>query len=172
MYQVDKKDKVFKLHEVPKFDIGAPIPVVLATDVDLVLAYYVSQGDKRYSPRLKWLLRDSIAVITFTSFYAHMFGPPNDEAFAGHPLSKRGLAAYYAFEIKQSSWLRRLERMNSVHMFHDRNRFMKDKKHFIFAFHDNTFECIADGFDVRVERQPFKAVISDICDQLRMFKVD
>ena len=58
----------------------------------------------------------------FEHCYAHMFGPPNDEALRGHPLAGRGLRPYAAFEIRQSSWLRRLERMNSVHPRHDRER--------------------------------------------------
>jgi hypothetical protein len=75
-----------------------------------------------------------------------MFGPPNDEAFAGHPLSVRGLTPYGVFEVKNSSWVRRLERMNSVHPRHKPERFAR-LKHFIFTFHDTTFECIAEGFE-------------------------
>jgi hypothetical protein len=45
------------------------------------------------------------AIVTFDS-YAHMFGPPNDEAFPGHPLAERGLTPYAFFVIQNSSWLR------------------------------------------------------------------
>ena len=47
-----------------------------------------------------------------------MFGPPNDEAFDGHPLARRGLRPYGAFEVTHSSWIRQLEQMNSVHPHH------------------------------------------------------
>ena len=36
--------------------------------------------------------------------------------------------------------------MNAVHPNHDRARFLARRRHFIFAFHDSTFECIAEGF--------------------------
>jgi hypothetical protein len=44
-----------------------------------------------------------------------MMGAPNEEAIAGHPLSDRGVEAFAAFEVKNSSWIRNLELMNSVH---------------------------------------------------------
>lgn len=86
-----------------------------------------------------------IAVVTFRHAYVHLFGPPNDEAFDGHPLAARGLRPYAAFEIEQSSWMHRLERMNSVHQRHRPERFEAYKR-YIFAFHDTTFECVAEGF--------------------------
>jgi hypothetical protein len=36
--------------------------------------------------------------------------------------------------------------MNSIHRGHDRDRFMKNKRHFIFTFHDSMFEVIANGY--------------------------
>jgi hypothetical protein len=72
------------------------------------------------------------------------------EAFAGHPLADRGLTPYGVFEIRESSWVRKLERMNAVHRYHDKHRFMRDKKHFVFSFHDTTFECVAESFTVEV----------------------
>ena len=84
-------------------------------------------------------------VVQFESPYAHMFGPPNDEAFSGHPLASRGVAPYRVFEVDNSSWLKSLERMNSVHPHHRSEQFA-GYKHYIFAFHDSTFECIAKSF--------------------------
>jgi len=43
--------------------------------------------------------------------------------------------------------------MNSVHRLHDRDQFLKSKRHFIFAFHDSTFECIAHNFDVSIHKE-------------------
>ena len=87
-----------------------------------------------------------MVVVRFRRPYAHMFGPPNDEAFEGHPLAARGLASYAVYEVRRSSWLRRLERMNAVHWNHRPERFLARLRHFVFAFHDATFECIAEGF--------------------------
>src|SRR5262245_63708733 len=68
---------------------------------------------------------------------------PNDEAFAGHPLANRGLMPYGAFVIESSSWIRRLEQMNSAHPCHKPERFWA-RKHYVLTFHDSTFECVAD----------------------------
>lgn len=89
-----------------------------------------------------------IAIVDFASPLQHMFGPPNDEAFQGHPLMDRGLRPYSAAEVIESSWLRAAERMNAVHPSHDTSQFMADRRHFIFAFHDSTFECIAEGYAI------------------------
>ena len=92
---------------------------------------------------------EEIALITFDGCDAHMFGPPNDEAFEWHPLASRGLAPYAAFRIENSSWIRQLEKMNSVHSEHRPERFWR-LQHLIFAFHDSTFECICGSFAVSV----------------------
>jgi len=74
-----------------------------------------------------------------------MFGPPNDEGLHGHPLAERGLEPYGVFVVSPSSWLRALVRMNAVHPRH-RDEHFDGLCHFVFTFHDSTFECIARGF--------------------------
>jgi hypothetical protein len=97
-------------------------------------------------------------LVRFTRPIAHMFGPPNDEAFAGHPLAQRGLEPYSVFEVHQSSWIRALERMNSVHPRHRPEAYAR-YKHFVFAFHDSVFECIAEGFELSAYRGSVSAVL-------------
>jgi hypothetical protein len=155
MYSVDEKDTVVELTHAPRPDAGAPLPIVLADDYRLLLAYLLSEPDPDWDGSyVNVVSPDSegmeVAVIRFRRPYAHMFGPPNDEAFSGHPLANRGLSPYAVFEVRQSSWIRQLERMNSVHPQHEREWFMANKKHFVFAFHDSTFECIAEGFEVEL----------------------
>jgi hypothetical protein len=89
---------------------------------------------------------DFIVLVTFAQPYAHFFGPPNDEAFSGHPLSDRGLKPYGAYRVEDSSWVRQLERMNRVHEFHQPERFAA-LTHYVLAFHDSTFECVAADFE-------------------------
>ena len=95
-----------------------------------------------------------------------MFGPPNDEAFDGHPLASRGLTPYAEFEVIDSSWLRQLEKMNSVHPYHNRERFMANLHHFVFAFHDSTFECIAASFSVSIHRGSLTASVEHVLEFL------
>jgi hypothetical protein len=104
---------------------------------------------------------EPVALVLFEPCYAHMFGPPNDEAFGGHPLAARGLHPSGAFEITHSSWIRRLERMNSVHPSHRPDRFWK-RRHFVFAFHDKTLECVCDRFEVLTTRGSLTSVLSEM----------
>lgn len=87
-----------------------------------------------------------VVVVSFVRPYAHMFGPPNDEALDGHPLWGRGLGFYGAFRVVDSSWIRGLVKMNSVHERHDPKVFERFE-HYILTFHDSTLECVAEGFD-------------------------
>jgi hypothetical protein len=38
--------------------------------------------------------------------------------------------------------------MNSVHPYHNKDNFLEGKRHFILAFHDSTFECIANSYAI------------------------
>jgi hypothetical protein len=154
MYEVDDGDEVIELKTAPQSSVGAPNPMVLAGERDVFLAYFTEGkscgGGGSVSVVDINTDGESVAVVRFRHCWAHMFGPPNDAAFAGHPLADRGLTPYGVFEIRESSWVRKLERMNAVHQYHDKHRFMRDKKHFVFSFHDATFECVAESFTVEV----------------------
>jgi hypothetical protein len=89
---------------------------------------------------------DRFVSVTLESCYCHYFGPPSDETFGSHPLAARGLHSFGVFEVLNSSWVRALERVNSIHPRHERVRHRYNlMKHFVFAFHDSTFECVAMG---------------------------
>ena len=158
MYTVDNQDTVTKLCNLPQSSVGAPIPVVLASEQDVLLAYYIEEDSED---------REVFAIIRFERCIAHMFGPPNDEAFQGHPLAKRGLAAYSFFEIQHSSWIRTLEEINRVHPYHDRERFLKDKVHFIASFHDSTFECIAKSYSYETAEGSMKDAIQKMAESIQ-----
>ena len=152
MYKVDRQDRVERLTGFPQSDIGAPVPVVVAGEHTTVVTYYVQNtpdgwDDKAVISVRPDTKRDLVASIVFRFCYGHIFGPPNDEAFEEHPLSSRGLEPYDAFEILDSSWIRSLVKMNSVHPYHDKSKFLQSKRHFILSFHDSTFECIAESYE-------------------------
>ena len=152
MYQVDEKDKVIELENVPQSSVGSPLPIILSDEHRILLAYMAqdtpSDWDGSYVHTVNPITSDEpLALVEFSSYSSFMFGAPNNEAFEGHPLASRGLQPYGAFQIENSSWIRQLERMNSVHPYHKPERFAR-LKHFIFAFHDSTFECVAESFIV------------------------
>lgn len=140
MYTPDDQDKVEVMKDAPHPASSATDPVMMAEEDILLLAYYV------VGPPGPSFGADEVAVLTFQGALAHMFGMPNDKVLKGHPLAGRGLEPYRLHEVHNSSWLRALERIHSVHDRHDPEIFMRDKKHYIFTFHDSTFECIAEGF--------------------------
>lgn len=126
--------------------------MIMADDWRVVLAYYAASTQSwTGTPRIVDPMKsdEPIALIR-VDCRAHMFGPPNDEAFHAHPLASRGLQPYRAFRIENPSWIWKMERMNRVHEHHKSERF-KELQHLIFVFHESTFECICRVFDVRNE---------------------
>lgn len=169
MYVVDELDTVLQLYDAPCPDAGAPLPVVLCNEHNLFLAYIVATqeagGIREISPKTSGL---PIAIVKFLFYRSYMFGSPNDEAFMGHPLAGRGLQPYAAFEIEQSSWIRQLERMNAIHPNHKPELFAS-YRHFVFAFHDSTFEVVADSFEVQLMSGSMRSAVSKMVE---MFSQD
>ena len=153
MYSVDERDGVIELHDVPQSSVGAPAPVILSDERKLLLGYIIQDRDSSFSRA------EHFALIEFRGYWSYMFGAPNDEAIDGHPLATRGLNPYGSFEVQDSSWIRQVERMNSVHPNHDPKRFDR-YKHYVFAFHDSTFECIAEEFTISEHHGSFGSLIT------------
>lgn len=167
MYSVSTSDKPRRVSSAPQSSVGAPCPVLFAGEHTLRLAYYLEPGrltgDWTSAPiraARPGGPEELCAIVSFDRAYAHMFGPPNDEAFAGHPLAARGLEPYSVFEVEGSSWLHRLVQMNSVHPYHRAEQF-KDFKHWVFSFHDTTFECIALSFTIDLAHGTPWSVLED-----------
>ena len=164
MYHVDDKDIVVPLQGVPQSSVGAPRPIVIADEYVVVLAYDLEDYGRPWkeAPRVTFSIdsAEDMAIVRFDG-HTHMFGPPNDEAFLGHPLASRGLERFGAFKIENSSWIRQLERMNSVHPSHHPERYSK-LQHIVFTFHDSTFECVCERFDVRTAGGPMREVTPEI----------
>lgn len=165
MYSVDRKDRVVELSDAPTPSVGAPCPMILASESYLILAFLLESTPAGWDGTTVRVVGENtsvepVALVTFQHSFAHFFGPPNDEAYSGHPLASRGLRPYRVFEILDSSWIRALERMNSVHPCHRPERF-KDLRHFIFAFHDSTFECVARNFSTSVRDGSVASVLAE-----------
>ena len=114
-------------------DPGSPRPSVSAGDGGLTLTY-VAEHEKHVR-------------ITFVAPLVHYFGPPDDETLEAHPLAAAGLTRHAAFETHNSRWVEELRTMNRAHPQHSNVRFDR-LRHFIWTFHDSTFECLAENFAV------------------------
>lgn len=170
MYEVDERDAVVELSDVPRSSPGAPLPVVVADEHHVQLAYLADARDRDWDGidvRVVDLRSDEpVVLVTFERARAWFHGPPSDEAFAGHPLAARGLHPYAVFRIDGSSWVRGLERMNTVHPHHRPERYA-DLHHYVFAFHDSTFECVADDFSARPVDGPLASGALDMARALQ-----
>ena len=163
MYQVDENDRVIELKDMPQSSIGTPHPFVMSDEFTIVLAYYLSNVPKNWDGATVRIVGpdtegEPVALVQFKGYYAYAFGPPNDEAFSGHPLASRGLMPYGVYLVENSSWIRSLERLNSVHPHHNPSRF-EELKHFVFAFHDSAFECVAREFNISIHTGSIRGIM-------------
>ena len=171
MYPVDGQDAVLSLAEVPCPNIGAPLPVVVASDNQVLLAYIEFQPlPKDWDGTSCEIVthhskEKQIVLVEFLRPRAHFFGPPSDEILSGHPLADRGLKPYSVFEVTNSSWLRAIIRMDSVHPRHDPKSFT-GLRHFVFVFHDSTFECIARSCQVTRYLGSLRSALQTLIERL------
>ncbi|MBO3697305.1 hypothetical protein [Roseivirga sp. E12] len=164
MYELKGNDRVEELKNFPQSDIGAPLPTVLASENGLYVIYYLQntpEGWDGSSVRIQTMSSEDqpIGIVEFKHCYAHYFGSPNDEAIEGHPLYSGGVGPYAVHEVHNSSWIAKHEEMNSVHPHHSKTAFLRDKRHFIMVFHDTTFECIANSYEIDYYRGSLNGAI-------------
>jgi hypothetical protein len=142
--------------EIPwpqRWDVGAPLPHVLSSGSRTFVIYNMREPDPNWDGSYANVVDPAsddlhlIAVIEFERCLVHKFGSPNDEVLHGHPLHGRGLVAYAAHTVERSRWIAELMKINSVHSQYDPDAW-KDYQHYLLAFHDETFEAIADSVDV------------------------
>lgn len=129
MYQIDEKDRVVALKDVPRPDSRDPLPVVLAKDGSVILSYIAG--------------RSLTVMITFPFCAQHLFGMPGEKTLNLHPLAGRGLEPYGAYEVKDSSWVKAVKARYSG----------ETRKHFVFTFRDTVFECVAVDLGVELIRE-------------------
>lgn len=148
-----------------QWDNGAPMPHLMASDTRALLAFLLCEPDPAWDGSYVTIKSpqdnqpEPLGLVEFESCLAAKLGAPNDEVFEGHPLSGRGLEAYSAQRVVNSRWLKELEQINSVHRMY-RPESWRDWNHYIFWFHDSTFECVARSFKVETYRTSMKELLS------------
>jgi hypothetical protein len=168
MYCIDQEVLV-ELNGVPQSSVGSPEPVVIS-DEHLTFLAYVVEGKPEWDTRVLTesdlaIFVERVALVEFLRCRSYMFGSPNDEAIHGHPLYMRGLKPYSVFEVQKSTWIRQLEQMNSVHPRHNPNSF-QSLHHYVFTFHDSTFECIAEGHQITEHEKSMGELVQEIKNRL------
>lgn len=151
--------------DFPQSSVGAPMPIVLSDEGNLFLCYYVDDIPAELCSTSIKTDEETVVVVTFELCDTFKFGSPNDEAISGHPLYKNGLRPYSIFKVINSSWIEELEVMNSVHRRHD-NKQYDSLNHYIFVFHDSTFECVAKGMSFQVKADSARNIVKLLVDRL------
>ena len=157
--------RMFQKHDkIVRFDVGfepeAAVsgPVLLQTDNNTFLTFNavrMTSDGKRGAV--------GTGVIEFGGCSVTKFGYPNDEALGGHPLYKHGLEAYGVFEVLCSSWIRQMTEQNRVCFPHTSD---SKNRHFIFTFHDSTFECVADDCRATLSIEPYEQIFRQIAQRV------
>ena len=171
MYSIDKysKDAVRELKDIPQSSVGAPCPMIVADEFKVFVGFYLQDTPTGWNGTTVRVIDPSsadmpIGIVIFKDFVAYCHGMPNDEAFSGHPLYTKGLRPYGAFEVEQSSWIAQLREMNRVHYAHKDAHYAK-YRHFVLAFHDTTFEAVAESYEVQTLRGVLTAVMAQTVNE-------
>jgi hypothetical protein len=146
IYSIDDHDVVIELTGVPEIEPGAPCPELVADEHSITLTYWIPDRPP-YPPATA-----PQAIVRFKGCRFHLAGSPNDETLEGHALYVRGLRHYGAYRVENSSLIRHLARVNTVHPHHDQQHFTR-LNHYIFTFHDSTFECVAESLTATIEQR-------------------
>ena len=148
------------------WDTGAPCPYVLSSAGKTLLIYHLHEMDPNWDGTYANIVDSTsddvfpLVLVEFIGCYSFKFGGANDEVLRGHPLWNKGLEGYQAHIIENSRWIQEERKINSVHAYYNEDRW-KDKKHFIFTFHDELFECITESYKIEVFRDSFLNVIKE-----------
>jgi hypothetical protein len=163
-------------HAVPldfpvQWDIGAPLPQLVVNDYRTFLIFLVREPDPTWDGTYVTIMdpaaghAEPLALVEFKHCASAKLGGPNDEVFHGHPLSGKGLRGYSAQIVRNSRWIAELQAINSVHSQYDPDRWTK-LNHYVFWFHDSTFECVAESFTVELHRTSFANLLDVACKRL------
>jgi hypothetical protein len=104
----------------------------------------ITLGDgKSLILRLRGINREQDVVIEFERVRFFSLGEPRFDGLTNHELWQRGLSPLIAGRIVNSKKIAELDKL-------DPDMASKESSHYIFSFHDETFECIAAGFRAAV----------------------
>jgi hypothetical protein len=128
--------------------------VVLQTENMTILTFIAASEP----PVGQYLEHDKTAIVEFQRCLLTRFGHPNDEARWGMP--KYVNCSYGIYEVKYSSWIKEVVAANRHSFPETRDDYVH--RHFLFAFHDSTFECLADDLSIKVVEQQYSEVLAAV----------
>ncbi len=161
-----KGDEYAEELEFPvRWDTGAPLPHLLVNDRTALLAFLISEPDPNWdgtytiSKSPSDARAEPLGLVEFEHCLSAKLGAPNDDVLEGHPLNGKGLKAYSAQRVVNSRWIRELHAIY-------RGGSWSDLNHYVFWFHDSTFECVARTFRVETFRESFREMLIRMANRL------
>lgn len=123
-------------------DPNAPETTISIDDDIVTLDFYLNYFNyKKYKEGDK-------GKLTFYNCHKYYFGEPNDEGyFMGHHRYKYTELPFGDFYLLKTDWHNDFPMKSKVLNPDTTN---KDLKHFIFFFKENTFECVAKDFKLKL----------------------
>ena len=133
--------------------------VCLQTEAGTFLTFNAMRPAARTSPSgVPYLEEAGTAIVEFKRCLVSRFGYPNDEARWGIPQYKNVSCGIY--EVKDSTWIKEVVRLNRYRFPETKDDYVR--RHFLFAFHDDTFECLADDLTLEVVNEPYHVIFERI----------
>jgi hypothetical protein len=155
----DAPDQIVRLDLGIQPEAAISGAVLVQSEHATFLTFNAMRLTNRTSPRGgRELERAGTAVIEFEGCYLTRFGYPDDEARWGIPRYE-GLS-YGIYEVMNSSWVAEVVQLNR-HAF-PQTQDETDSRHFLFTFHDDTFECLTREMKVEVCDEPYGAIFDRI----------
>lgn len=131
-----------------------PVPYLMVNEYRALLAFFLKDSD-----------REQLGLVQFDLCNAARLGTPNVDVLEGHSLNGKGLEAYRAQRVVNSRWIKELEAINSVHAAH-RPEEWRTLNHYVFWFHDSTFECVGRSYTVETHRMSMKELLGLMVERL------
>ena len=156
MYSIDERDQAVELRELPPPVVDKPLPVIVSTEMTVGLAYRVERRPTAANSGPRGI----VALVTFFEPCACLFGAPNQDGLAAHPLAARGLRSHGAFAVTNSSGVRELKRLEGVSG--RRPERFQMLRHIVLTFQDSTFECAAAAFEFDLAEGSLSSVMSEL----------
>jgi hypothetical protein len=159
-------ESIVEQEEIRPHDFGVtwdpvvPRPLLMQYEDEAYLAFYPREDPIQHDPT------PTVAIFQWHGCDGAVLGPPNDEAVPGHRLWPRGLdGVAWGAEVNNSAWIAHLEKVNSVHARH-RPGWFSQLRHFVLLFKESTFECLAGGYSLRIEKKPMLDVLIDLSHEI------
>ncbi|HEX7645315.1 MAG TPA: hypothetical protein VF472_24195 [Burkholderiaceae bacterium] len=136
--------------------------VLIQTEERAFLTFNAMRDTTRPFPRGGFYKEDcGTAIIELVGCSITKFGYPNDEARREIPLTKG--QSYGVFEVQNSPWKQELIRLNQF-SFPGTTEWRG--RHFVFLFHDSSFECIASELRLELSEESYGELLPRVASRV------